>query len=120
MKEPDFQILIQYKGGKDIQDRRTRDDEVCLGLTRKGTPERLASAVVNFPEIEGKRNPYIHEITERKESGVLLEAIEESAKERGYDTLYLNTRRVGMRFWKRYGFVPAGHEMFTVKKDIRR
>lgn len=120
MKEPDFQILIQYKGKKDIQDGRTRDSEVCLWLTREENSERLASAVVNFPEIEGKRNPYIHEITERKEGGVLLEAIEESAKERGYDTLYLNMRRVGTRFWKRYGFVPEEHEMFTAKKDIRR
>lgn len=59
--ESRLRLLLTYKGsayvGEDI-----RDDYIFLSLVHDGSPDPLASAVINFPVIDGKRVLFIHDI----------------------------------------------------------
>lgn len=53
--ESRLRLLLTYKGsayvGEDI-----RDDYIFLSLVHDGSPDPLASAVINFPVIDGKES----------------------------------------------------------------
>ena len=76
--ESRLRLLLTYKGsayaGEDIQ-----DDYIFLSLVHDGSPDPLASAVINFPVIDGKRVLFIHDIQPHGEKKSLMESIESIA-----------------------------------------
>ena len=112
--ESRLRLLLTYKGsayaGEDIQ-----DDYIFLGLVHDGSPDPLASAVINFPVIDGKRVLFIHDIQPHGEKKSLMESIESIARKRGYDTIYINTSRQEKNFLKNQGFIKLPGRMMAKK-----
>ena len=112
--ESRLRLLLTYKGsayaGEDIQ-----DDYIFLSLVHDGSPDPLASAVINFPVIDGKRVLFIHDIQPHGEKESLMESIESIARKRGYDTIYINTSRQEKNFLKNQGFVKLPSRMMAKK-----
>lgn len=112
--ESRLRLLLTYKGsayaGEDIQ-----DDYIFLSLVHDGSPDPLASAVINFPVIDGKRVLFIHDIQPHGEKKSLMESIESIARKRGYDTIYINTSRQEKNFLKNQGFIKLPGRMMAKK-----
>lgn len=82
----DMRVLITYKGSAEIG-KEFQDDYMILELVTDVRPDALASAVVNFPLLDGNKSIFIHDLIsyesmEAKET--LLEVIEKFARKRGY------------------------------------
>ena len=110
----DMRVLITYKGSAEIG-KEFQDDYMILELVTDGRPDALASAVVNFPLLDGNKSIFIHDLVsyesmETKES--LLEVIEKFARKRGYAAIYINSIRQDR------GFLDK--EKFIEKKDVSR
>ena len=80
----DMRVLIIYKGSAEIG-KEFQDDYIILELVTDGRPDALASAVVNFPLLDGNKSIFIHDLIsyesmEAKET--LLEVIEKFARKR--------------------------------------
>lgn len=112
--ESRLRLQLTYKGsayaGEDIQ-----DDYIFLSLVHDGSPDPLASAVINFPVIDGKRVLFIHDIQPHGEKKSLMESIESIARKRGYDTIYINTSRQEKNFLKNQGFIKLPGRMMAKK-----
>lgn len=119
-----MRLLITYKGSADIEEnvlRRVEDDFVVLALNIEGTPESLATATINFPEINGKSVLFIHDIMSHDSDNreLLLSAITSFAQNRGYGEIYINSARqpayflAEQGFWEQPGGILAQMEVRT-------
>ena len=116
-----MRVLITYKGsaeaGKEFQ-----DDYMVLTLTTDGSPEAMASAVVNFPLLERKKAIFIHDLISYetlKEKEYMLKVIEDFARKRGYKVLYINSIRQDKEFLDKEKFIEvSGNTM--AKKEVDR
>ena len=57
----DMRVLITYKGSAEIG-KEFQDDYMILELVTDGRPDALASAVVNFPLLDGNKSIFIHDL----------------------------------------------------------
>ena len=57
----DIRVLITYKGSAEIG-KEFQDDYMILELVTDGRPDALASAVVNFPLLDGNKSIFIHDL----------------------------------------------------------
>ena len=108
-----LRILMTYKGsaeaGKDF-----RDDYMILTLAEDGKPEPLARAVINFPEMEGEKALFLHDLTPHeggdREKGMLLQTAQAFARNRGYRKICMNGGNQNPGFLQGKGFteMPGG------------
>ena len=112
--ESRLRLLLTYKGSA-YAGENIRDDYIFLSLVHDGSPDPLASAVINFPVIDGKRVLFIHDIQPHGEKESLIESIESIARKRGYDTIYINTSRQEKNFLKNQGFIKLPGRMMAKK-----
>ena len=82
----------------------------------------LASAVVNFPLLDGNKSIFIHDLIsyesmEAKET--LLEVIEKFARKRGYAAIYINSIRQDRGFLDKEKFIEVSGRTMA-KKDVSR
>lgn len=121
----DMRVLITYKGSAEIG-KEFQDDYMILELVTDGRPDALASAVVNFPLLDGNKSIFIHDLVsyesmdesmETKES--LLEVIEKFARKRGYAAIYINSIRQDRGFLDKEKFIEVSG-MTMAKKDVSR
>ena len=117
----DMRVLITYKGSAEIG-KEFQDDYMILELVTDGRPDALASAVVNFPLLDGNKSIFIHDLVsyesmEAKES--LLEVIEKFARKRVYAAIYINSIRQDRGFLDKEKFIEVSG-MTMAKKDVSR
>lgn len=108
-----LRILMTYKGsaetGKDF-----RDDYMILTLAEDRKPEPLARAVINFPEMEGEKVLFLHDLTPYeggdREKGMLLQTVQSFAGRRGYRKICMNGGKQASGFLQGQGFteMPGG------------
>ena len=85
-----MQLLITYKGSANIEENvlhKMKENVVVLDLSTDGIPESMATATINFPEINGNSVLFIHDIISHSSDTkiILLNAIMYFAKQRGYE-----------------------------------
>lgn len=103
--DQELRVLLTYKGsalvGNEIQ-----DDYISLNLEADGKPEPVASAVVNFPVMDGERVLFIHSLEAEKNAAreYLLGVIEDCARKRDYPVVCINTGKQKKHFLKKHGF----------------
>lgn len=96
-----LRVLLTYKGsapaGSEIQ-----DDYISLNLEADGRPEPAATAVVNFPVMEGEKALFIHSLDagDNKAREYLLGVIEDSARRGGYPSCLHPYRETEEAFFK--------------------
>ena len=117
----DMRVLITYKGSAEIG-KEFQDDYMILELVTDGRPDALASAVVNFPLLDGNKSIFIHDLVsyesmETKES--LLEVIEKFARKRVYAAIYINSIRQDRGFLDKEKFIEVSGRTMA-KKDVSR
>lgn len=64
----DMRVLITYKGSAEIG-KEFQDDYMILELVTDGRPDALASAVVNFPLLDGNKSIFIHDLVSYESMG---------------------------------------------------
>lgn len=116
-----MRVLITYKGSAEIG-KEFQDDYMILELVTDGRPDALASAVVNFPLLDGNKSIFIHDLIsyesmEAKET--LLEVIEKFARKRGYAAIYINSIRQDRGFLDKEKFIEVSGRTMA-KKDVSR
>lgn len=117
----DMRVLITYKGSAEIG-KEFQDDYMILELVTDGRPDALASAVINFPLLDGNKSIFIHDLVsyesmEAKES--LLEVIEKFARKRGYAAIYINSIRQDRGFLDKEKFMEVSGKTMA-KRDVSR
>ena len=117
----DMRVLITYKGSAEIG-KEFQDDYMILELVTDVRPDALASAVVNFPLLDGNKSIFIHDLIsyesmEAKET--LLEVIEKFARKRGYAAISINSIRQDRGFLDKENFIEVSGRTMA-KKDVSR
>lgn len=122
-KEP-LCISISYQGTMPVTGEHPgicRDDCMRVALSKEGYPDILAYAVVNFPEIDGKKVLFIHEIfscqSGKTGERMLLDAIMDIAEKRGYTCICANKGKTPERLLKRMGFQETDRN-FLIKQVV--
>lgn len=117
----DMRVLIIYKGSAEIG-KEFQDDYIILELVTDGRPDALASAVVNFPLLDGNKSIFIHDLISYESmeaKKTLLEVIEKFARKRGYAAIYINSIRQDRGFLDREKFIEVSGKTMA-KKDVSR
>lgn len=108
-----LRILMTYKGTADVG-TDFRDDYMILTLAADGKPEPLARAVINFPEMEGEKVLFLHDLAPyeggNREKGMLLQTVQSFAGRRGYRKICMNGGDQDTGFLQGQGFteMPGG------------
>lgn len=121
-KKKILRVSISYQGTMPVTDGHLgtcMDDCMRLTLSIDGCADTLAYAVVNFPEIDGRKVLFIHEIfscrNEKTEEGILLEAAADVAVQRGYICIYADKWKTPEGLLKRSGFQETDGNLLMKK-----
>ena len=121
-KKKPLRISVSYQGTVPVRKGRLgtcRDDGMRLTLSIDGCADILAYAVVNFPEIDGRKVLVIHEIfscqDEKTAEKILLEAAVDIAVQRGYTCVYADKGKTAERLLKRGGFQETDGNLLMKK-----
>ena len=121
-KKKPLRISVSYQGTVPVRKGRLgtcRDDGMRLTLSIDGCADILAYAVENFPEIDGRKVLFIHEIfscqDEKTAEKILLEAAVDIAVQRGYTCVYADKGKTAERLLKRGGFQETDGNLLMKK-----
>lgn len=121
-KKKPLRISVSYQGTVPVRKGRLgtcRDDGMRLTLSIDGCADILAYAVVIFPEIDGRKVLFIHEIfscqDEKTAEKILLEAAVDIAVQRGYTCVYADKGKTAERLLKRGGFQETDGNLLMKK-----
>lgn len=121
-KKKFLRVSISYQGTMPVTDGHLgacMDDGMRLTLSIDGCADILAYAVVNFPEIDGRKVLFIHRIfscqDEKTAERTLLEAAVDIAVQRGYTCVYADKGKTAERLLKRGGFQETDGNLLMKK-----
>lgn len=119
-----FDILISYQGfanASNMKLEKFEDDFLVFSVKEKDALGIIASATVNFPEINGNLVVFIHDIipleADMQTKQMLLDAVVSFAEYRGYREIFTNSARHSLEFLELGGFceLPGG---ILARRDV--
>ena len=91
-----LRVLVDYKGSCLIEDNGLHDDWLALNLKEDAAVENLATAILNFPVIDGEKVLFIHDLISNEgeeEKDLLMDVVIRFAVKRGYRYIYIYSVR---------------------------